>query len=394
MVEHLSRRWTAAPLLALSALVAAGCSDSADPTSPAVSDALTTNVPGTFAAGSVRSGAVYLATNASGPNEVLVFQRAADGSLTAGAPVATGGDGTGSGLGNQGALALTKNGRILLVVNAGSDNISSFRVTPGGLELADMAPSGGGQPISVTVHGNLVYVLNAGSPNSISALRLGNDGSLDPIAGSSRPLSGASVGPAQVGFSPDGKVLAVTEKGTNLITTYSVGPDGLASGPTSFPSATPTPFGFAFDKKGHLIVSEAVGGAMDASAASSYAVSSDGSLSVIDGALPTTETAACWIAISANSRFAYTTNTGSGTVSGLSIDHGGNLALLDADGVTGDAGAGTRPIDAAFSSGGRYLYVLASGTSEIAVFAIDAHGGLTKLPGASLPAGANGMAAW
>ncbi|HSM16251.1 MAG TPA: beta-propeller fold lactonase family protein [Gemmatimonadales bacterium] len=393
MVAHLSRRWIAGPLLTLSAVAAAGCSDTADPTSPALSDAITANAAGGHGAASVRSGAVYLMTNAAGPNEVLVFHRAADGSLTAGAPVATGGDGTGSGLGNQGALALTNNGRILLVVNAGSDNVSSFRVTPGGLELAAVASSGGDQPISLTVHGNLVYVLNAGSPNSISALRLGNDGSLDPIAGSSRPLSGANVGPAQVGFSPDGNVLAVTEKGTNLITTYSVGPDGLASAPTSFSSATPTPFGFSFDRKGHLIVSEAVGGATDAATVSSYAVSSDGSLTIIDGAVPTTETAACWIAISANSRFAYTTNTGSGTLSGFSIDHGGNLTLLDADGVTGDAGTGSRPLDAAFSSGGRYLYVLASGASEIVVFAIDAHGGLTELPGVSLPAGANGMAA-
>lgn len=384
-------RWKTVPLLALTAVAAAACNDATDPAAVPSPDVVTAASPA-GGSPSIRTGAVYLQSNEADGNHVLVYNRAADGSLTAGSPVATDGDGTGDGLGNQGALALTNNGRLLLVVNAGSNSITSFRVTHSGLQWADMAPSGGDRPVSLTIHGNLVYVLNAGSPNNISALWLGNDGSLEPISGSSRPLSGDDVGPAQVSFSPDGHLLAVTEKGTNQITTFTVGSDGMASGPSSFASAAPTPFGFAFDRDGHLIVSEAAGGAADASSVSSYDVGWDGSLSLITDALATTETAACWIAISNNSRFAYTTNGGSGTISGVGIGHDGSLSLLDADGVTGDAGAGSTPLDAAFSSGGRYLYVLAAGVPGITVFEVDGHGGLTELPGASLPAGANGMA--
>ncbi len=392
------RHWKTVPLLALTAVAAVACNDATDPATVTSPDVVTAASPA-GGSPSIRTGAVYLQSNEADGNHVLVYNRAADGSLTAASPVATGGDGTGDGLGNQGALALTNNGRLLLVVNAGSNSITSFRVTHSGLQWADMAPSGGDRPVSLTIHGNLVYVLNAardagdGGPNNISALWLGNDGSLEPMAGSSRPLSDDYVGPAQVSFSPDGHVLAVTEKGTNLITTYTVDSDGMASGPTWFASAAPTPFGFAFDRDGHLIVSEAAGGAADASSVSSYDVGWDGSLSLITDALATTETAACWIAISNNSRFAYTTNGGSGTISGVSIGHDGSLSLLDADGVTGDSGAGSTPLDAAFSSGGRYLYVLAAGVPGIAVFEIDSHGGLTELPGVSLPAGANGMAA-
>jgi 6-phosphogluconolactonase len=388
------REWTFRSLVGLTAVLgAAACTDTPNPTAPALADSLSLSRFGGFHSG--RSGAVYLMTNAAGPNEVLVFQRGSDGSLTADDPVATGGQGTGMGLGNQGALALTDDGRWLIVVNPGSDDISVLRVTRHGLELVDRESSGGSTPISVTVHRNLVYVLNAGDPNNISGLRLGRDGELHPLPGSTRPLSGDAVGPAQIGFSPNGRVLVVTEKGTNLITTYAVGYSGRPSDPTSTMAAGQTPFGFAFSRRGLLIVSEAFGGAADASTVSSYRVGWRGSVSVIDGAVPTTETAACWIVVSKTGRYAYSTNGGSGSVSGLRISRRGDLELLDADGVTGDTGPGSIPLDAAFSADGQYLYVLSSGISEVSVFRQNRDGSLTALPSApGLPATANGMAAW
>lgn len=381
-------RWIVRSMLAVTGLLTVACSDFSEPAGPLVD--LAPEAASFTRAPTIRAGAVYLMSNAAGPNEVLVFRRGADGSLTADDPAPTGGDGAGMGLGNQGALALTPSGGWLLVVNPGSDDVSLFRVTPGGLELSDRAPSGGELPISVTVHGDLVYVLNAGDPNSISGLRIGNGGTLEPIAGSTRPLSGDMVGPAQIGFTPRGNALVVTEKGTNQITTYTLGSDGLPSAPSSYPSAGQTPFGFAFNQQGQLVVSEAFGGAADASTVSSYAVRTDGSVALLDGPVPTTETAACWIAISANGRFAYTTNTGSGSVTGLEIANDGDLTLLDADGRTGITGGA--PIDAALSSGGRYLFVLSAGISEVKVFRTDSHGGLTSLPGVSVPSTANGMA--
>lgn len=388
------RRSTLGSILGLAALLSAACADAPDPVAPDPLQTVTAeNGRADFSFG--RSGAVYLMSNADGPNQVLVFRRGADGSLTAADPVLTGGEGTGSGLGSQGALALTDDGRWLIVVNPGSDDVSALRVTPHGLVLADRAPSGGDLPISVTVRGNLVYVLNGGTPNTITALRLGYDGSLHPLLRSSRPLSGDAVGPAQIGFSPRGRVLVVTEKGTNMITTYRVGRLGWASGPTSTPSAGQTPFGFAFDRAGLLIVSEASGGAPDASTVSSYRVRGDGSVDVLAAAVPTTETAACWIVVSRDGRYAYSTNTGSGTVSGVRVGFRGNLALLNDDGVTGITGPGSTPIDAAFSGNGRFLYVLNAGLAEVSVFRQEADGSLTTLSSVGgFPATASGMAAW
>jgi 6-phosphogluconolactonase (cycloisomerase 2 family) len=142
------------------------------------------------------------------------------------------------------------------------------------LTLVDVVSSGGVRPISLTVHGSLLYVLNEGGTPNITGFTISNKGELTPLPGSTRPLTGGSgADPAEVSFSRDGALLVVTEKATNLIDVYVVGTDGVAGPPISNPSAGQTPFGFAFDQRNNLIVSEAFGGAPNASAVSSYSVS-------------------------------------------------------------------------------------------------------------------------
>jgi 6-phosphogluconolactonase len=347
--------------------------------------------------GAGNAGAVYVSTNATTGNEVLVFPRAGDGSLGDGslaAPraFATGGLGTGGGLSNQGAVVLDHANHRLFVANAGSNEVSVFAVVPGGLELLDRVSSGGTRPVSIAVHRRLVYVLNAGGTGNITGFVLDRDDNLQPLASSTRPLSSSSSDPAQVAFSPDGGVLVVTEMATNVIGTYTVGTDGLATGPDAQPSAGATPFGFAFSRGGALVVSEAFGGAADASALSSYQVSPVGALTAVSPSVGTTETAACWVVITGNGRFAFTSNTGSASISGYGLSPAGELSLLDADGVTAATTAG--PIDLALTRNDRFLYSLDSGTGTISAFRVGADGSLTPAPGASgLPAGANGLAA-
>ena len=218
---------------------------------------------GSAAPGKKAAGAVFTLSNAAGGNAVLVFSRAHDGSLTPAGSYPTGGLGTGAGLGSQGAIVLDH--KTLFAVDAGSNQIAAFKVEKkDGLRLVSHVASGGATPISITAHKGLVYVLNAGAPANITGFTF-RHGELQQIPGSSRPLSAPSPGPAQVQFSPHGRVLVVTEKDTSLIDTYVVGKDGLASGPHSQPSAAATPFGFDFDKRGRLIVSDAFGGAPGAS---------------------------------------------------------------------------------------------------------------------------------
>jgi 6-phosphogluconolactonase (cycloisomerase 2 family) len=353
---------------------------------------------GTAAAQTRPGGAVYVLTNAADGNAVAVFDRAGDGTLTPAGTVPTGGTGTGAGLGSQGALVLSRNGHWLFAVNAGSNDISVFKLSRNGLHLRDRQPSGGVMPISLTVHDGLLYVLNAGdgaTPGNISGFTLEERGRLAPLAGSTRPLSAANVGPAQVEFSRDGDVLVVTEKATNQISTYMVDDDGLADGPHVQPSAGQTPFGFAFGKRGQLFVSEAFGGAPNASAVSSYDVDGEGILTTITPSAATHQTAACWVVVTRNGRYVYTSNTGSGSITGYHVARDGSLTLLNADGRTGVTGDGSLPTDMDLSRNSQYLYALNSGTGSVAAFAVGGDGSLTHLGNVgALAPGAVGLAAW
>jgi 6-phosphogluconolactonase (cycloisomerase 2 family) len=336
--------------------------------------------------------AVYTLTNAPSGNEVAVFHRGNDGSLTPAGTVATGGNGTGAGLGSQGAIVL--DGKRLLAVNAGSNTLSLLHVNRRGKPvLADVEPSGGVGPISVTVHGKLVYVVNQGDAGHAANIHgfLALWGNLVPLPGSSRPLSTTAPGPAQVEFSPNGRHLVVTEKETNMIVTYKVR-HGRAGGPNAQPSAGVTPFGFAFDRRGRLVVSEAYGGAPDASVLSSYDLAGSGAITPITANVATTETAACWVVVTRNGRYTYTTNTGSNSISGFRIASDGALTLLDADGKTATTGAG--PLDLALAKNSRLLFSLNSGVPEIQGFAVNGDGSLDALGSVGgLPAGTVGLAA-
>jgi len=334
--------------------------------------------------------AVYTLSNSSAGNEVIMYTRSASGHLSMSGSYATNGTGTGSGLGSQGAVILSKG--FLFAVNAGSDEVSVMNVSPGGLSVADKVSSGGTMPISLTVHNNLLYVLNAGGSGNITGFWISGSGNLTPIPGSTQPLSGAGVGPAQVEFNPSGNVLVVTEKGTNSINTYAVSSNGVAGSPITQPSVGNTPFGFEFDKRGLLIVSDAFGGGANAGAMSSYNVSPSG-ISLVTGPVANSQTAPCWVVVTKNGKYTYTSNTGTHNISGYTIGHDGSITLFNDGGNTASTGAG--PIDMAISNNSQYLYSLNAGDHSISVFRIDnGHGGLSPVQTVSgLPAGSAGLTA-
>jgi 6-phosphogluconolactonase len=336
---------------------------------------------------------VFVIDNVTTKNSVVTFRRRADGKLTRAASYPTGGLGTGNGLGSQSALILSPGGRRLFVVNPGSNEISAFDVHRNVLVLRDIVPSGGAAPISLTLHDDLLYVLNAGSATiggNITGFAV-DDGTLTPLADSTQPLSAASVGPAQIAFNPAGSVLVVTEKATNNLTTYTVNADGTPAAPIVTASHGQTPFGFSFDSAGTLIVSEAFGGAPGASALSSYRLSSAGIPQLISGSVATGQTAACWVAISRNQQNAYTTNTGSNTVSGYAIASNGALTRFGDGGATATVSAG--PLDLDFTSDGRFLYVLNGGGDSISMLRQRSHGRLDTIGELSgLPTSSVGIA--
>lgn len=264
---------------------------------------------------------VYTETNQASGNAVLAYSAGPSGSLTPIGSFPTGGTGTGTGPGSQGGVTLGDNGHLLAVVNGGSNSVSVFAVDPSGnLTLIKTASSGGVDPISVTINGVWVYALNAGSstaaPN-ISGFVLGAPSGLTAV----QPLNAAASSPEQIGFTPDGRDLVVTEKASNTIDVFPVNFAGLA-GPavTTTLAAGTGPYGFGFAPNGVAVVSEAAYGGL-----ATFWVNSNGTLTqisqVADGQL-----AACWVAL--NGDEAFTANAHSGTISAYTVASNGTLSLL------------------------------------------------------------------
>ena len=349
------------------------------------------------------AGAVYVLTNQV-ENAVAVFHRSAQGMLTpagefptggAGDPVPPGGGGPAPDpLASQGALILGRGNQLLFAVNAGSNQISVLKIRGSALDLVDVVDSGGTRPISLTLHEGLLYVLNAGGSPNITGFSVGDDGTLTPLADSTQPLiGGAAADPAQIGFSSDGTLLVVTEKAGNRLNTYIIDESGLPSAPIDNPSNGMTPFGFAFNNAGTLIVSEAFGGAPNQSAVSSYGASEGGVLNVISGSVPDLQTAACWVITTNNGKFAFVSNTGSGSVSSYRVSgENGTVTLVNS--VAGDTGANSAPIDMALNNSSRFLYVLAGGSQSVASFRVERDGTLTLIDtDEGLPLGTQGIVA-
>ena len=330
------------------------------------------------------AGYVYTLTNSPTDNQVVTFARGDDGSLVAQGTSSTNGLGTGAGLGSQGALAL--DGDHLFAVNAASNTISLFDVGHGTPVLQAIVPSGGTTPISLTVRRHVLYVLNAGGTANISGFLVGRR-DLIPLPRSTRELSAGASAPAQVSFTPDGSRLVVTEKASNTIDTFRV-VLGYAGHAVSSPSVGSTPFGFDFDNRGNLLVSNADG------SASSYAIDRRGAAQVISGAVPTGNAAPCWLVTSPDGKYAYTANAGAGTLSGFAVGRDGSLTLLEASGVSASFGAGSHPLDEIITGDGQYLYNLTDGLHVINGLRIGPDGSLTQAATSTvLPAGTIGIVA-
>ncbi len=384
-------------VIALSLFTLAACQKAINPITPddaaTAAKAASNNDGDEFA----RNGGgkhVYTLSNQVSGNAVLDYTRASDGKLTYNTSYATGGTGTGGGLGNQYAVILGEDDddeNVLLAVNAGSNSISSFNVTGNGLVLKSTVSSGGMRPVSITQHDDIVFVLNAGGMGNISGFKLGNNNMLMPIANSTRPLSSSASGAAQVSFVNDGKVVVVTEKATNLIITYTVNENGIPGMMHSITSANATPFGFEAGKNGNIFVSEAAGGAAGASTLSSYRVSNDGTINLVDGPNGAGQSAACWVVITNNGKYAYTTNTASNNLSTFDINKNtGSVAVNTAISAT----TGMGPIDAALSNNSKYLYILNARSNSIGVYEVANNGSLSFVQTMmGVPVGATGLAA-
>ena len=353
------------------------------------------------------AGQIYINDNTAPVNTIAGFDRHADGTLTAisGSPFVVGGAGPGHGDASQGALQLSADGRYLLAVDAGSNQISVLRIKPdGSLQIAQGSPvsSNGVNPVSIAVSGNLVYVANQGpgtnpGDTNYTGFTLNPGGHLSPLPGSTYALPSTS-SPGEVAFSGDGAKLVGTRILDSAIDSFTVGSDGLlipAPGSPFFAQAfTPTQgygqLGSAFSptSPGQLFVSDAhVAPPSNGPApglVSSFSAAANGILTPI-GASPFSNdgTASCWVEISHDGAYLFVVNTASGTISSYAIAGGGALTFLHST-PAGALGAGAT--DARLSPDGLTLWVV-EGSNAVVGFSVSG-GDLTRLSSAAGPTGA------
>ncbi len=285
----------------------------------------------------------------------------------------------------QGGLRLTRDHRILYAVNAGSDNVSVFSVR--GVRLTFLQKVyAGDEPNSLALCRNLLYVLDGSvAGNDIRGFRVASNGTLTRLWHSFRLLSSPIAVPGEVQFSPDGRLLLVTQKTTNValsprnaIDVFRVQRGGLTNAlPKRAASFGLRPFSVDFRKDRRLVVAESFNAAPGRSAVSSYRVSPTGTLAVKSGSVRNRQTDTCWIVVSKDGHHVFTANFGSGTISRYRVTPTGRLRLIE--GRAAFLGATSQPVDLSLSQGGRYLYLLLRGTGGVAAFAVGDRGNLTPL---------------
>ena len=349
-------------------------------------------------------GHLYTNDNTVGTNTVAGFDRHADGSLTPveGSPFVAGGAGTGQGIGSQGALQASSDGRFLLVADAGSGQISVLRIRrDGSLRQVENSPiaSGGSMPVTIAVHDDLVFVGNAGAVSNYAGFKLNEGGHLRRLEDSTFGLPSGTQ-PGDVLFNGDGTHLVGTRIGTGVntanlpseIDSFDVDRDGhLTPAPGSpFAAEGAGPFGSEFrpTNPNQLFVSNAHDGPGNGSV-SAYHVTRNGTLESIDGSpFADNQTAPCWVEITHDGKFLFTVNTADSTISRYSITADGTLTLLGSTQLRTPTGLG--PEDARLGPTGDKLWVVDTGGAKISAFAVSG-GNLMELSGSptSLPAGAH-----
>jgi DNA-binding beta-propeller fold protein YncE len=343
-----------------------------------------------FPASAFADGKVVSISNQVSGNSLQVFSVKWDGTLQADASIPTGGIGTGGGLGSQGAVSFDRSTKTIAAVNAGDGTVSVFSTQWDKIRFVSRFSSMGTRPVSVALHDNILFVLNQGDathPSGIQGFRLDGRQAV-PIQGGASGLSDTYTNPAQISFSPNGRNLVVTEKGTNKIGVFGVNRFGVLEGSQYTNSNGPTPFGFAFSNNGYLFVTEAFGGASGASAVSSYGRINGLGISNISPSVATTQTAACWAATSPDNRYVFAANAGSGTISTYDISHHGLITLVGNSAPI----VGSTPVDMAISKNGRSLYLLGAGLHGIVTFSVGQNGLLNRVDTDSVLTGSAGVA--
>src|SRR5215831_1377857 len=392
-------------------------------------------------------GHLYMQTNED-KNAIIHYHRSAKGTLTEMERVATGGAGSGllspiyhtkrpNHFEGAGSVILTPDRRFLFATNGGDNSVSSFAVDKEGrLKLLDVKPTGnptngGAKSLAYAPSSRTLFVLHTFGPDHLRLMSVDEKGNLTtrPEQYSVNTSDWPNRGPTMATVSPDEKFVIVGTTFDELPTRKN--PDGsvilwIPHGPDGslhvIASNAPDPDGLVvFPVRGDGSLGEAK--FQDAKAASpfyiaflkgrpdtfiiGYAVSDGCALGTIDadgkidvGTLMKIDTSRglpselCWLAVSPDNRFVYTTNFGYSYLSSFHID-GEKLSIAKDPASPKVPGDGTfRAIDGVVSSGpsdswlspdGAHLYQIYGNASKLVGYATQRDGSLKEITSVKIP---------
>ena len=308
------------------------------------------------------------------------------------------------------AIASTLDGKNVVVVNPGNATISLMsRDESGALSAVNSAPATDLFPISVAIEGEYVAVASVGDSNmkgSIGLFKILNN-RLVSVADNRRDLNAR---PSTIQFSSDGKFVIVNELVTGKIKTFSLNNGALSKEPVSTidspivdgrSQAIPVGFDVKAGNDGDiLLMSEARFLAPDYSlfkgdgsvvqsplyswqtgSLSSYKVSKDGQLSLISAdvltgeAIEGGEIANCWVVLSPDGKTLWAANALSSSISSFDIADDGTATLKNATAYK-DESETLFFGDINISADGKTLYQGIGNKGEVAIFDVKSNGDL------------------
>ncbi|KAF8638294.1 hypothetical protein AX17_002314 [Amanita inopinata Kibby_2008] len=348
-------------------------------------------------------GAAYFITNEPSGNFIVAADISRDGKLTLRRAIET--DGLGSHgttksagpdpLFSQGSVKASAAG-VLATVNAGSNTISTFSISPNDpttlKQVGKPVGSGGEFPMSLAINeaGDSLCVLNGGSVNGVSCFKIDQTKGLSSIPNTTRSLklnqTTPATGPAgtasHIIFSEDGRQLVVAVKGTppqpGFLAVWDISTqDGSLS--QDFKSIAPQPGGLlpfsltVIPGKNAVLATDA-GLGFDIFADLSgdkQDTQSNNTRSSSAVAIPG-QKATCWSAFSPKTGNFYLTDIGTSLVTEINVNDNLNGTIVKQYPTANNSG--TIDLDIGSIQGNDFLYVLAANATAVDVFSLDAPG--------------------
>ena len=150
---------------------------------------------------------LFTMTNSPLENSLVAYIRRSNGTLDFHSSFSTGGKGGATGLATDPLASqssiIVHQGKCIFLVNAGSDNISSYRISGKTLVKVGLIGSGGTFPVSLAARGTSLFVLNAGGRGAISGYNINSTcGLTEKLTSSIRDLNQGQTNPPSSSLRP------------------------------------------------------------------------------------------------------------------------------------------------------------------------------------------------